>query len=119
MKLIMKMFAAMSQNMNNRTESGEWNNSWKLLVNPDKPKEGGQMVLVGCPIYDFAKKHGYLHLMPAHCNVDYRNMKGLGITLVRPFTVARGDSICDYRYVASQGKTAKTYPVKKDDNGYL
>ena len=119
MKLIMGMFAIKSKKMNRLAESGEWNNAWKLLANPDKPKEGGQMVLVGCPLYDFAKAHGYLHLMPAQCNVDYRNMRGLGITLIRPATVARGDAICDSRFVASKSETAKNYPVKKDDNGYL
>ena len=57
--------------MNRRVDSGRWNNAWRVRINPDGKREGLQMVLTGCPIADFAKKQGYMDLMPAMCNPDF------------------------------------------------
>lgn len=99
--------------------SGKWNNAWRVKINPDKPKEGLQMVLVGCPIVDFAKKHGYMDLMPAMCNPDYESMPGLGIHLIRPKTVGMGYDICDYHMVGDKSEAAKLSPVRREENGFL
>lgn len=49
-KVLMKVVAGLMRlvftPMNRRVDSGEWNNAWRVKINPDKPKEGLQMVLV-------------------------------------------------------------------------
>lgn len=105
--------------LNRKVASGKWNNAWKVKINPDKPKEGLQMVLVGCPIVDFAKKHNYMDLMPAMCNPDYENKPELGIHLIRPKTVGMGYDICDYRFVGDHSKAAAASPVRMNEKGFL
>lgn len=105
--------------LNRKVDSGKWNNAWRIKINPDKQKPGLQMVLVGCPIVDFAKKHGYMELMPAMCNPDYENMPELGIHLIRPKTVGMGYDICDYHFVGDHSETAKASPVRMDEKGFL
>lgn len=105
--------------MNKRVDSGKWHNAWRVKINPDKPAVGVQMVLVGCPIVDFAKKHGYMELMPAMCNPDYGNMTEFGIHLIRPKTVGMGYDICDYHLVGDKSRAAGLSPVRMDENGFL
>ncbi|SDA28119.1 L-2-amino-thiazoline-4-carboxylic acid hydrolase [Ruminococcus sp. YE71] len=106
--------------MNRHVRSGEWNNAWKLLVNPKKrPKEGLRAVLVGCPIYDFAKAHDLLFLMPAMCNGDYGSMPHLRADTIRPKTVSRGYRCCDNYIVNNESAVYDKYPVKRDKNGFL
>lgn len=77
------------------------------------------MVLVGCPIVDFAKKHGYMELMPAMCNPDYDNMPQLGVHLIRPKTVGMGYNICDYHFVGDHSDWAKLSSVRENEKGFL
>lgn len=105
--------------MNRMVDAGKWNNAWRVKINPDKPKEGLQVVLVGCPIVDFARKHGYMDLMPAMCNPDYESMPEFGIHLIRPKTVGMGYEICDYHLVGDRSKIAKQSSVRKDEKGFL
>lgn len=105
--------------LNKKVDSGEWNNAWRAKINPDKRKEGLQMVLVGCPIVDFAKKHGYMELMPAMCNPDYDNMPQLGVHLIRPKTVGMGYNICDYHFVGDHSDWAKLSSVRENEKGFL
>lgn len=105
--------------MNKAVSSGKWNNAWRLRINPNKPAEGLQMLLFGCPIVDFAQKHGYMDLMPAMCNPDFDNMPELGIHLIRPKTVGMGYPVCDYRFVGDKSEAAKKSPVRMDEKGFL
>ena len=74
----------------------KWNNTWGIEINPNNHKKGVAMTLVGCPIADFAKKHGYLHIMPALCKTDHTIVGMLHGKLIRHHTVAQGDEKCDY-----------------------
>ena len=105
--------------MNRRVDSGAWNNAWRVRINPDKKAEGLQMVLVGCPIADFAQKHGYMDLMPAMCNPDFDNMPELGIHLIRPNTVGMGCPVCDYRFVGDKSPEVRRYERVTDEKGFL
>ncbi len=106
--------------INRHVRSGEWNNAWKVLVNPKKkPKEGLRAVLVGCPICDFAKSHDLMFLMPAMCNGDYGSMPYLRLDTIRPKTVARGHNVCDNFIVNNESGLFEKYPVKVDENGYM
>lgn len=104
--------------LNWMAERRKWNNAWRVKVNPNKPTEGIQLMLVGCPIVDFAKKHGYMDLMPAMCNPDYENMPGFGMHLIRPKTVSMGYDVCDYRFVGDRSEAAKHSPVRVDETGF-
>lgn len=104
--------------LNWMADRGKWNNAWRVQINPDRPPEGLQMVLVGCPIVDFAKKHGYMDLMPAMCNPDYEDMHEFGIHLIRPKTVGMGYGVCDYRFVGDRSEAAKRSPVRVDEKGF-
>ena len=84
-----------------------------------KPNEGLRAVLVGCPICDFAKAHGYMHLMPAMCNGDYGSTRFLGVEIIRPKTVSLGHGVCDALYVGTESELLTKYPVKTDENGYM
>lgn len=74
----------------------KWNNTWGIEVNPNKHKKGVAMTLVGCPIADFAKEHGYLDIMPVLCKTDHTTVEMLHGKLIRHHTVAEGYDKCDY-----------------------
>ena len=106
--------------INRHVCKGEWNNAWRVIVNPKKkPKEGMRAVLVGCPIVDFARKHNLMHLMPAMCNGDYGSMPYLRLDTIRPKTVAKGDKICDNYILNINSSMYEKYPIKTDDKGFL
>lgn len=71
-----------------------------------------------CPIAEFAKKHNYLHLMPAFCNGDYPAMKLMHAGLIRKHTCANSD-ICDYWIVGDKSPILSEHPIKTDDEGYF
>lgn len=119
LKIVGSLMRLVFTPMNKRVDSGEWNNAWRVKINPDKPTGGVQMVLVGCPIADFARKHGYMELMPAMCNPDYNSMREYGFYLIRPKTVGMGYDICDYHLVGDKSRAAELSPVGKDENGFL
>ncbi len=48
---------------NNAHKGKEWNNTWGIQVNPKGHEHGLSMTLVGCPIADFAKAHGYMDIL--------------------------------------------------------
>lgn len=48
----------------NAHKGKDWNNTWGILVNPEGHDHGLSMTLVGCPIADFAKEHGYMEILP-------------------------------------------------------
>ncbi len=51
-----------------------------------------------CPIYEFAKKYGYMEYMPYLCNLDYTMFKCAGASLYREKTCADGDEYCDFKF---------------------
>ena len=74
----------------------DWNNTWGIRINPEGDKNGISLNLVGCPIVDFAKKHGYMDIMPLLCKVNHVQMEVLHGRLIRNHTVADGAEECDY-----------------------
>ena len=106
--------------INRRVQDGSWSNAWQMLVNPDHLEDVPlQVVLVGCPVVDFAREHGLLHLMPAMCNPDFDSMRELGIHLIRPKTVAMGFDVCDSRFVGDRTALAATTPARMREDGFL
>ena len=96
-KIVYKCMEANAKKLNEKKADGSWGNTWGMRVNPLKHKEGISMHLDGCPIADFARKHGYMDLMPVFCGSDYVMIEeGMGKKLIREHTVANGDEECDY-----------------------
>lgn len=88
-----------------------------MRVEPFDKRLGVRYRFEKCPIADFAKKHGYLHLMPALCNGDYPLFEAMHSGLIRRHTCANGD-VCDYWIVGSESEFLKEHPRKTDKDGY-
>lgn len=86
----------------NANKGGAWNNTWGVQVNPEGHDHGLAMTLVGCPLADFAKTHGYTEIMPWLCRADERTASAIHARLIRHHTVAQGHETCDYWYVGDQ-----------------
>lgn len=85
-----------------KRNNGEWGNNWRVEINPLNRKKGVAFDLIGCPLADFAKKHGYLNLMPVLCNFDYLTASLIHARLIREHTVAEGYESCDYWYIGDK-----------------
>ena len=88
-----------------------------MRVEPYDPKSGPRYHFDRCPVAEFARAHGLLHIMPALCNGDYPAMAALHGTLLRNHTCSN-DSLCDYWIVGDRNSCAKKYPLKTDRDGY-
>lgn len=89
----------------NSNKGGAWNNTWGIEVNPENHPNGFAMTLVGCPLADFAKAHGYIDILPCLCRGDERIAEALHGRLIRHHTVAEGADTCDYWYVGDKNTT--------------
>ena len=92
----------------NQTE-GKWFETWLMRVNPNNTDEGIAFTLVGCPLVQYAKKYGYMEIMPHMCNLDHQYAKLMHAKLIRTHTVATGSDSCDYWYVPDKSETAINY----------
>lgn len=86
----------------NAHKGKDWNNTWGIQINPEGHDHGLAMTLVGCPLADFAKSHGYLEILPWLCRSDIKAATALHARLIRHHTVAEGYETCDYWYVGDQ-----------------
>ena len=91
---------------------GEWRETWGMIVDPDNDSESFSFTLVGCPLVEYAKKYGYMELMPHMCGLDHAYAKLMHTKLIRTHTVATGADSCDYRYVPDKSEAAKNYTGK-------
>ena len=104
-----KSYTKYAQQVKMHQAKGEWTDTWGMLVNPDHAKEGYAFTLVGCPLVAYAKKYGYMGLMPHMCALDHTYAKLMHAKLIRTHTVATGADSCDYWYVPDESDTAKSY----------
>lgn len=102
-KMFYAVFGMQAKKLNKHKADGSWGNTWGAEINPLNRKEGISIHLVGCPIADFAKAHGYSELMPYFCETDKRVMEAYGGTLYREHTVADGYEDCDY-WIKNKGE---------------
>lgn len=106
-KLMYKFYSGYSKKANRNKDNGTWNNTWGVEINPEGQVEGCAFYLVGCPLVDFAKKHGYMEIMPYLCETDHVTANLMNAKLIRKHTVAQGSEFCDYWYVGNKSETAK------------
>ena len=97
----------MQKKVEKHKSKGEWANAWSVQINPENYKEGCSFHLVGCPLVDFAKKHGYMELMPYMCKTDHMAAQLIHAKLLRNHTVAEGAESCDYWYVGDLSNATK------------
>lgn len=100
-RLLHSLVARMAVKVN-ANKGGAWNNTWGVQVNPEGHDHGLAMTLVGCPLADFAKAHGYMEIMPWLCRADERTAAAIHARLIRHHTVAQGYETCDYWYVGDR-----------------
>lgn len=87
---------------------GSWHNTWQFELNPEGRIDGVNVHLIGCPVFDFAKSHGYLEIMPALCHSDYKIFEPFHCKMIRYHTVANGDQFCDFWQVGDKSNAWKT-----------
>ena len=119
-KLVQKTAAKIFSHLakKGKAHETEWPGNYHMEAEPYDPVKGVHFQFTSCPIADFAKKHGYLHLMPAMCNPDYPAMASIHAGLIRTKTCAL-DDCCDYWIVGNQSQDLKDHPVYRDSHGFL
>ncbi|MCR4990567.1 MAG: L-2-amino-thiazoline-4-carboxylic acid hydrolase, partial [Lachnospiraceae bacterium] len=67
-----------------------------------KHKDGSYYHFTRCPLNDFARKYGFLEVLPICCDIDYITTEYSHGILHRDYTLASGGNICDYWIVPDQ-----------------
>ncbi|MCR4713055.1 MAG: L-2-amino-thiazoline-4-carboxylic acid hydrolase [Treponemataceae bacterium] len=108
-KYLYKSYKKYADDVKKNQAEGKWIDTWGMLVNPNNTEEGFAFTLVGCPLVQYAKKYGYMELMPHMCKLDHQYAKLMHAKLIRTHTVATGADSCDYWYVPDKSETAINY----------
>ena len=96
----------------------DWPGNYRMEALPYDPEIGVRFRFTSCPIAEFAKKHGYTHLMPAMCNPDYPTLAPIRAGLIRT-QVCATDACCDYWIVGNNSPHLKEHPLYRDEMGFL
>ena len=83
----------------------KWGDTWKIRVNPNGHTVGFAMTLDSCPLYEFAKKRGYMDVLPWMCATDQRVARAMHAHLIRHKTISSGDNCCEYWYVGDTSRS--------------
>lgn len=78
--------------------------SWDFNFDETKHKDGFYYHFTQCPLNNFARKEGYLEVLPVMCDIDYLTAKLMHFTLHREQTLAGGGTKCDYWFVGDKIK---------------
>ena len=78
--------------------------SWDFNFDETKHTDGFYYHFTQCPLNTFARKEGYLEVLPVMCEIDHLTAKLMHITLHREQTLAGGGQICDYWFVGDRVK---------------
>ena len=108
-KYLYKNYKKHAEDVKKNQAEGKWLDTWGMRVNPNNTDEGFAFTLVGCPLVQYAKKYGYMELMPHMCKLDHQYAKLMHAKLIRTHTVATGSDSCDYWYVPDKSETAINY----------
>lgn len=108
-KYLYRSYQKYADKVSEKRSKGQWMDTWEMIVNPNNDNRGFAFTLVGCPLVEYAKKYGYMELMPHMCALDHTYAKLIHAKLIRTHTVATGADSCDYWYVPDKSKTARKY----------
>ena len=78
--------------------------SWDFNFDETKHRDGFYYHFTQCPLNTFARREGYLEVLPVMCDIDYLTAKLMHIELHREQTLAGGGERCDYWFVGDKVK---------------
>ena len=81
--------------------------SWDFNFDKTKHSEGFYYHFTKCPLNDFARKEGYLEVLPVMCEIDFLSAELMHARLIREQTLASGGEMCDYWFVGDRSPLAK------------
>ena len=81
--------------------------SWDFNFDPGKHSEGFYYHFTRCPLNTFARREGYLEVLPVMCEIDLLTAGLMHAKLIREQTLASGGEMCDYWFVGDKSTAAK------------
>lgn len=81
--------------------------SWDFNFDETKHRDGFYYHFTQCPLNTFARREGYLEVLPVMCDIDHLTAKLMHIKLHREQTLAGGGKMCDYWFVGDRVKEPK------------
>ena len=81
--------------------------SWDFNFDKTKHPEGFYYHFTRCPLNDFARREGYLEVLPVMCEIDLLTASLMHAKLIRRQTLASGGDMCDYWFVGDKSPSAK------------
>lgn len=81
--------------------------SWDFNFDETKHRDGFYYHFTQCPLNTFARREGYLEILPVMCDIDHLTAKLMHIKLHREQTLAGGGKMCDYWFVGDRVKEPK------------
>lgn len=81
--------------------------SWDFHFDEKKHKDGFYYYFTQCPLNTFARREGYLEVLPVMCDIDHITASLMHAKLNRKYTLASGGKVCDYWFVGDKMKNPK------------
>lgn len=81
--------------------------SWDFHFDETKHQDGFYYHFTQCPLNTFARKEGYLEVLPIMCDIDYKTAALMHAKLYRDHTLAGGGEVCDYWFVGDKVENPK------------
>lgn len=76
--------------------------TWDFNFDEARHKDGSFYYFTRCPLNNFARKYGYLEVLPVCCELDHILTEASKGRLIREYTLATGGSVCDYWIVPNK-----------------
>ncbi len=70
--------------------------TWDFNFDETRRRDGSFYYFTRCPLNDFARKYGFLEVLPVCCELDHILTEASHGKLIREYTLATGGPICDY-----------------------
>ena len=81
--------------------------SWDFNFDKTKHSEGFYYHFTRCPLNDFARREGYIEVLPVMCEIDLLSAELMHAKLIRKQALASGGDCCDYWFVGDKSPSAK------------
>ena len=78
--------------------------TWDFNFDEKLHRDGFFYYFTQCPINTFARKYGYLEVLPVCCELDHILTEASHGKLIRKYTLATGGGMCDYWIVPDRVK---------------
>lgn len=76
--------------------------TWDFNFDEARHKDGSFYYFTRCPLNNFARKYGYLEVLPVCCELDHILTEASKGRLIREYTLATGGAVCDYWIVPNK-----------------